>query len=54
MAIELCSVLNDRKARLRWLTRAYEERSTQWPYLPLHKDYYKGDPEAEALVARRR
>jgi len=54
MAIELCSVLNDRKTRLIWLKRAYDERSTQWPYIPLHKDYYKGDPEAEALVAKRR
>ena len=51
MVLELCSVLHDRKELLFWLRRGDEERSTQFVYLPLHKEWYANDPEAEALVA---
>jgi serine/threonine-protein kinase len=52
LVIELCSVLNDRAQLLLWLRRAHEERSTLFVYLPLRKELYAGDAEAEALVAQ--
>ncbi len=53
LVLELCSVLHDHKALLRWLKRADEERSTQFIYLPFHnREAYAEVPEAEALVAR--
>lgn len=54
MTLELCSVLNDHRQRVLWLQRGYDERSTQFVYLGMHKDWYSGDPEAEAIVARAR
>ena len=54
MVLELCTVLNDRAQRLKWLERGYEERSTQFVYLPIHKAWYAGDPAAENLVAKAR
>ena len=54
MVLELCTVLDDRERRRLWLQRGIEERSTQVIYLPLHKAWLGGDPEAEALVAKSR
>jgi tetratricopeptide (TPR) repeat protein len=51
MVLDLCSALNDHGQRLLWLKRGYEERSTQFVYLGLHKELYAGDSEAEAIVA---
>jgi TolB-like protein len=52
--LELCLALNDREQTLVWLKRAYEDRSSQFPYLRLRRDFFAGNPEAEALVQRLR
>ena len=52
LVLELCAVSKNRAQLLIWLQRAYEERSTLFIYLPLHPEWYAGDPEAEAIVAK--
>jgi len=52
LILDLCSALNDRERRLMWLNRAYQARSTQFVYLPLHQQPFAGDSAAEALIAR--
>ncbi len=52
MMLDLCTALNDRDRRRVWLTRAFDERSTQVAYLRLHPASFGGDPAAQALIAR--
>ena len=52
LVIELCSLLKEHRQLEIWLRRMQEERSTLYMYVPLLKEFYAGDPAAEALVAK--
>jgi len=48
----LCAALGDHEALMRWLRRAYEERSTLFLYAPLYTWLYGDDRKARAYLER--
>lgn len=52
LPLQLCAALHDRQQTKIWLQRAYDERSTQYPYLKLRREFFSDNPEALALLQR--
>jgi hypothetical protein len=48
--VELSAALRDHQKVMLWLQRGYDQHSAFWVYMPMAREIYAGDREAEDFI----